>query len=113
MPRDLVLYLEDIREAIVSIHSYVGDRTFEEFAGDSMCLDAVVLRFITIGEAVKQIPDNITACHPEIAWRKIAGLRDISVHSYYSVKPTILWDIIQTGLGPLEDTVKTMIREVE
>jgi len=31
---------------------------------------------------------------------------------YYSVKPTILWDIIQTGLGPLEDTVKTMIREV-
>lgn len=113
MPRDLLLYLEDIQEAIASIRSYVRDRTFEEFAGDPMCLDAVVLRFITIGEAVKQIPDDIIACHPEIAWRKIAGLRDISVHSYSSVKPTILWDIIQTGLGPLEDTVKAMIREVE
>ncbi len=56
MPRDLLLYLEDIQEAITSIRSYVGDRSFEEFAGDPMCLDAVVLRFITIGEAVKQIP---------------------------------------------------------
>jgi len=53
-------------------------------------------------EAEKQIPAHVTARHPEIAWRKIAGLRDISVHSYYSVKPTILWDIIQTKLDPLE-----------
>ena len=94
MPRDLLLYLEDIRDAIVSIRSYVGDRTFEEFVGDRMRLDAVVLRFITIGEATKQIPAEITTGYPGIEWRKIAGLRDISVHSYYAVKPTILWDII-------------------
>ncbi|KUL00085.1 MAG: Uncharacterized protein XE10_1563 [Methanoculleus marisnigri] len=56
MPRDVLLYLEDIREAVASIRSYAGGRTFEEFAGDPMCRDAVVLRFITIGEAVKQIP---------------------------------------------------------
>nr|WP_292522035.1 HepT-like ribonuclease domain-containing protein [Methanoculleus sp.] len=61
MPGDLLLYLEDIRDAIASIRSYAGGRTFEEFAGDPMCLDAVVLRFITIGEAVKQIPADITA----------------------------------------------------
>ena len=113
MPRDFLLYLEDIRDAIVSIRSYVGDRTFEEFVGDRMLLDAVVLRFITIGEAVKQIPPGVIAHHPEIEWRKIAGLRDISVHSYYAVKPTILWDIIQTKLGPLEDAVEAMIREEE
>ena len=113
MPRDLLLYLEDIQEAITSIRSYVGDRSFEEFAGDPMCLDAVVLRIITIGEAVKQIPAGITACYPEIGWQKIAGLRDISVHSYYSIKPTILWSIIQTGLDPLEDTVEAMIQELE
>ncbi|NMC88113.1 MAG: DUF86 domain-containing protein [Methanomicrobiales archaeon] len=113
MPRDLLLYLEDIRDAIAAIRSYVGDRSFEDFMDDPMCLDAIVLRFITIGEAVKQIPANVTARHPEIAWRNIAGLRDISVHSYYSVKPTILWDIIQTKLGPLDDAIEAMIREEE
>lgn len=111
MSRDYLLYLEDIRDAITSIRSYTGGRTFEEFAGDPMCLDAVVLRFITIGEAVKQIPADIIACHPEVEWRKIAGLRDISVHSYYSVKPTILWGIIQNGLDSLEDAIEAMIRE--
>ncbi|NQS74396.1 MAG: hypothetical protein HQP72_08465 [Methanoculleus sp.] len=31
MPRDLLLYLEDIRDAIAAIRSYVGDRSFEDF----------------------------------------------------------------------------------
>jgi uncharacterized protein with HEPN domain len=38
MPRDLLLYLEDILDAVASIRSYVGDRTFDEFVGDRMCL---------------------------------------------------------------------------
>lgn len=113
MPRDVLLYLEDIRDAIAAIRSYVGERSFEDFADDPMCLDAIVLRFITIGEAVKHIPSDVTARHPEIEWRKIAGLRDISVHSYYLVKPTILWDIIQTKLGPLEEAIKEMVRDEE
>ncbi|WP_292392610.1 DUF86 domain-containing protein [Methanoculleus sp. UBA303] len=103
MPGDLLLYLEDIRDAVASIRSYVGDRTFEEFVEDRMRLDAVVLRFITIGKATKQIPPSVTARHPEIE----AGLREISVHSYSAVKSTIL----RTKLGPLEDAVEGMIQE--
>jgi uncharacterized protein with HEPN domain len=34
---------------------------------------------------VKHIPTDVTARHSEIEWRKISGLRDISIHSYYSV----------------------------
>jgi uncharacterized protein with HEPN domain len=56
MPRDLLLFLEDIRDAIVSIRSYVGDRALEKFVGDRTCLDAVVLRFITLGEANRSRP---------------------------------------------------------
>ena len=59
---------------------------------------AVVLRFIAIGEATKQIPVGIIVRRPEIEWQKIAGIRDISVHSLDAVKPTVSWDIIQTTL---------------
>lgn len=38
MPRDLLLYLEDIRDAVAAIRSYVGDRSFEDFMDDHMCL---------------------------------------------------------------------------
>ncbi len=109
MPRNLLLYLEDIHDAIESIHSYVGSRSFEEFVSDPMCIDAVLLQFIIIGEAVKQIPVDRTSSFPEIEWRKIAGLRDISVHSYYSIKPTILWGIIKGKPVPLSEAIESMI----
>lgn len=74
-----------------------------------MCIDAVLLQFIIIGEAVKQIPADRTSSYPEIEWRKIAGLRDISVHSYYSIKPTILWGIIKGKLDPLYEVIEAII----
>ena len=74
-----------------------------------MCIDAVLLKFIVIGEAVKQIPLEILASYPDVEWRKIAGLRDITVHSYFSIKPTILWGIIQGKLDPLSEAIEEMI----
>lgn len=113
MPRNLLLYLEDIHEAIESIRLYVGSRSFEDFVTDPMCIDAVLLKFIIIGEAVKQIPVDILSSYPEVEWRKIAGLRDISVHSYYSVKPTILWGIIKGKLDHLDEAIEAMILSEE
>ncbi|WP_214020647.1 hypothetical protein [Methanoculleus sp.] len=62
-----------------------------------------------IGEATTQISPGVTARHPISGWRKIAGLRDISVHFHCAVKPTI----IRTELGSPEDAADTMIREEE
>ncbi|WP_235357098.1 DUF86 domain-containing protein [Bacillus alveayuensis] len=38
-----------------------------------------------IGEATKNIPDEIRQAHPHIEWRKMAGMRDMMIHGHFSI----------------------------
>jgi uncharacterized protein with HEPN domain len=81
---------------------------------DNKTFDAVVHNLQIIGEATKQIPDEIRRKYPETAWRKIGGLRDIIAHGYFMVNPKIVWDIIATKIEPLYKTVELILeREIK
>jgi uncharacterized protein with HEPN domain len=76
MPRDYKLYLEDILEAIAKIQQYTEGLSPEMLSRDPKTLDAVVRNLEVIGEAVKILPDEVRSRRPDVAWRKIAGLRN-------------------------------------
>jgi uncharacterized protein with HEPN domain len=59
--------------------------TPETFIADERTLDAVAYNLQIIGEAVKNIPEQLRDRHPQIEWRKIAGLRDILAHAYFAI----------------------------
>jgi uncharacterized protein with HEPN domain len=48
------------------------------------------------------IPESIRLAHPNIEWKKIAGLRDILAHQYFGVDIEIIWDILENKLPVLE-----------
>jgi len=41
---------------------------------------AVLRKFEVIGEAAKNVPDNVRAAYPRIPWRDMAGMRDKLIH---------------------------------
>lgn len=47
-----------------------------------------------IGEAVKALPPEVCARHPQIDWKGIAGLRDIVVRRYFAVDLPRLWPVL-------------------
>ncbi len=66
----------------------------------AMATDAVERNLQIIGEAANQLPAEMTDAHPEIAWPTIRGMRNILVHEYFGVDPTIVRDVIENHLAP-------------
>ena len=86
MTRTASILLREIIGAIELIADYTRGRSFDDFSKDVQTQDAVIRRLEIIGEAVKNLPDDIRVRYPGIPWRKIAGARDVLIHEYFRVE---------------------------
>jgi len=100
--RDYKLYIQDILNSIEKIIEYTKSMSSEEFSNNDMTIDAVVRNFEIIGEASKNVPENVTSLHANIPWREMAGMRDKMIHEYFGVDLDILWKTIKTRLPELK-----------
>lgn len=85
--RDSEVVLRHMRDALEAISEYTtGGR--DEFFRSRLIQDAVIRNLEVLGEAAKQVPNEVRNRHPHIPWRRIAGLRDVLIPS-----------ILRRGLG--------------
>jgi len=61
MPRDFRLYVDDMLEAIKQIRFYVEGYDQEAFGADRKTQDAVIRNLEVIGEAARNLPEEIKA----------------------------------------------------
>lgn len=51
--------------------------------------------------------------HPEVPWRDIIDMRNVLVHSYYTVSPRFVWETYTNDLVYLKERIEICIKELE
>jgi uncharacterized protein with HEPN domain len=110
--RDHKIYLKDILAAVETIETFVKAMSFEEFRVDDKTTSAVVRKFEIIGEATKQIPENIRQQYPGVPWKDMAGMRDKLIHFYFGVDYQLVWATIKQRLPQLKDEMQKILDEL-
>lgn len=100
--------LADIQAAIDAIRSHLqrGDLS------DGLIFDAVRIRLLEIGEAIKALPDDLLATQPSIPWRQIARMRDHLAHRYFDSAHVLLQATVDEDLPDLERAVYALKRSL-
>jgi len=106
--RDDVEFLADIKEAIRRINFYTKHLDFAAFLDDLKTQDAVVRNLEVIGEATKNLSEQVRLNNPQIPWKSLAGVRDKLVHHYFGVSFSIVWNIIKQELPSLLDQLDNL-----
>ena len=89
--------LTDIGTAVTAIRSHLARGELS----DGMVFDAVRIRLLEIGEAVKAISPCLLATEPDLPWRNIAAMRDQLAHHYFDTEHAIVNGTVTHDLEPL------------
>lgn len=99
--RNAGIYLDDILQAISKIYTYTDGMDYAAFVANSLVIDAVIRNLEIIGEASKNLPDEIKDQYPEVPWLQITGMRNKVIHEYFGVDPEIVWYTLQNRITRL------------
>ena len=113
MNRDFKLFLDDIVEALIKIEDYTQGLDLEKFSQDNKTVDAVIRNFEIVGEATKQVPENIRSKYLAVPWKEMAGMRDKLVHAYFGVDKEVLWETITNRIPELKAQIQEIIKDLE
>ena len=103
-------YLEDIQTAMRKIGAFIEGATAASFRDDEKTVYAVIHAIEVVGEAAKHVPPDVRRRHPEVPWKKMAGMRDHLIHGYFGLDVEIVWE---TASRLIPDLEPVMLRVIE
>ncbi len=110
MKREYEDYLRDMLENAEKALSFVQGMDYDDFCTDDKAVYAVIRAFEIIGEAARQIPENVRQANPGIQWREIAAMRNKLTHEYFGVNTKVIWRTVHEDVPVIIPLLKKMLK---
>jgi len=104
-------YLCDMLENAEKARSFVRGMDYDGFRKDDKALYAVIRAFEIIGEAARQIPEEVRDAYPEIQWREIMGMRNKLTHEYFGINTEVVWRTVQEDVPVIIPALRKMLKK--
>lgn len=104
-PRQADRRLRDVLAAAEAIRDYLTRGSLD----DGLVYDAVRVRLIEIGEAVKGVESEVLAREPSIPWSDVTRMLDYLTHRYFDTDHAIVTYTVERDLPPLIDAVLRLL----
>ena len=111
MTKDATIFLKHILDSINLIEKYTEGVTEKEFLQSVEKQDLVTRRLEIIGEATHNLPEEFRDRHPEIAWNKAMGTRNILIHHYFGINFKTVWDTITKSIPEFKKQIEGLLDE--
>ena len=105
-PQDRV---RDILACARNIQVFTAGMSLESFLDDPKTIRAVAFELMTIGEAVRALPQVVKDLSLEIPWEKMMGIRNVLVHEYFHLDEEILWKTATDDIPPLISMLERLL----
>lgn len=110
MNRLYIDYLRDMLDNANRAMQFAKGMDYEAFSKDEKSVYAVIRAVEIIGEATRNIPEEIRAKYPHIPWRDASDMRNKLVHRYFGVDVEVIWQTLQEDLPILASSLEEIIK---
>jgi uncharacterized protein with HEPN domain len=111
--KDDSVYLRHILDEITFLSRISHDRTLKDLMNDDYFAHAVRSAIEVIGEAARNVPDQIKSENPDIPWREMAALRNRIIHGYFRIDYSIVWNVIVQDLPDIEPKISALLKRLD
>lgn len=111
MSRKYLLYLKDMQEACTKVQEFAAGLAYDDFIAYGMPYYSIIRLLEIIGEAAKNVPEEVRDRHSEVEWRRIGRARDLMAHHYFGLEDETLWEIVQSHTPVLLEQLGPIIED--